>query len=199
MSLMRLQRGEIPILLFNLLYISIFTAIALTGQNYEFVLYAAVVILLAAWILWTQHRVRFDPPILWGLSLWGLLHMAGGNLRVGREVLYGLQLVPGLLRYDQLVHAFGFGVATLVCHHLLRPYLRDGIGRTRSLALLVVLMGSGLGAVNEIVEFVAVKTVEETKVGGYENTLWDLIFNLLGGTAAVALLVRRGQLARPLA
>jgi len=49
--------------------------------------------------------------------------------------------------------------------------------------VLVVLMGSGIGAVNEIIEFIAVKSVPETNVGGYDNTLWDLIFNLFGGSS----------------
>ena len=122
--------------------------------------------------------------------------MAGGNVRVGDDVLYGLQLIPVVLRYDQLVHAFGFGTATLVCHHLLKPYLREGIDRWRTLSILIVLMGSGLGAVNEIIEFAAVKTLPETHVGGYDNTLWDLIFNLIGGVLAVAWLARRRSVAQ---
>ena len=48
-----------------------------------------------------------------------------------------------------------------------------------------------MGAINEIVEFVAVLTMEETGVGGYDNTMCDLVFNLLGGTAAAVLIVRR--------
>jgi hypothetical protein len=30
--------------------------------------------------------------------------------------------------------------------------------------------------------------VPETGVGGYENTLWDLVFNLLGALAAVVVI-----------
>ena len=58
-------------------------------------------------------------------------------------------------------------------------------------AAMVVLMlflgrGSGVGAINELVEFLAVLTVPETGVGGYENTALDLCSNLIGGFAAVA-------------
>jgi hypothetical protein len=195
---MLLTRRETPVLIVNLVYIPAFTLIALWNSNIEFVLYVAVILLVAAWVVWKQRSVRFDLPILWGLTIWGLLHMAGGNLRVGDDVLYGLQLIPVVLRYDQLVHAFGFGTATLVCHHLLKPYLRDGIDRWRTLSILIVLMGSGLGAMNEIIEFIAVKTLPETNVGGYDNTLWDLIFNLIGGLLAVAwLTVRRRRQAAP--
>ena len=195
---MLLTRREIPVLIVNLLYVPVFALIALRNLNFEFVLYVGVILIIAAWVVWKQRSVRFDLPILWGLTIWGLLHMAGGNIRVGDDVLYGLQLIPVVLRYDQLVHAFGFGTATLVCHHLLKPYLRDGLDRWRTLSILIVLMGSGLGAINEIIEFIAVKTLPETNVGGYDNTLWDLIFNLIGGLLAVAwLTVRRRRQAAP--
>ena len=96
-----------------------------------------------------------------------------------------------ILRYDQVVHLFGFGVATLICHHLLTPYLRENLMNRRTLLILVVLMGSGVGAINEIVEFLAVLTVPETHVGGYENTLLDMVFNLMGAMIAAGWIARR--------
>jgi hypothetical protein len=38
----------------------------------------------------------------------------------------------------------------------------------------------GFGALNEVVEFVATLSIPETNVGGYENTGWDLVANLVG-------------------
>ena len=187
---MILAKRELPILIVNLIYIPVFMSVAWRRSNYEFLLYAGVVVIVAAAILWQQRRIRFDRTILWGLTVWGLLHMAGGNVHVDGDVLYGLQLVPlvpeyDILRYDQVVHMFGFGVATLVCHHLLRPHLRVGLEHWGMLSFLIVLMGSGFGALNEIVEFIAVLSVPETGVGGYGNTMLDLVFNLLGGMLAV--------------
>ena len=114
--------------------------------------------------------------------------MAGGNLRVADDVLYSMQLIPIFLRYDQLVHCFGFGTATLVCHHLLQPYLKTEDVNWGMLAILIVLMGCGVGALNEIVEFIAVIVMPETNVGGYNNTMLDLVFNLIGALIAVAYL-----------
>jgi putative membrane protein len=187
---MLLTRREWPILVFNLVYIPIFSVIALQRANYEFILYVVVILVAGGSILAKQRKVRFDLPILWGLSIWGLAHMMGGNVGVGDGVVYGVILVPilpeyNILRYDQVVHMFGFGVMTLVCHHLLQPYLRPDIIRWRTLAVLIMLMGSGVGAINEIIEFVAVLTVPETGVGGYHNTMLDLVFNLIGGIIAV--------------
>ena len=192
---MLLTRRELPVLIVNLLYIPVFTTIALRELNFEFVLYVGVVLLVGTLVIWKQRKVKFDLTILWGLTLWGLLHMAGGNIQVGDDVLYGLQLIPVVLRYDQFVHAFGFGTAALVCYHLLQPYLQKDVERW-TVFVLVMLMGSGLGAINEIIEFIAVKTIKDTHVGGYDNTLWDLIFNLIGGVFAVGWLTIRKRRSR---
>ncbi len=186
---MKLRREEIPILIVNVIYISIFSAIAFRRENYEFVLYAVVVGVIATIIVLQQSRIRLDRTLLWGLTLWGLLHMAGGIVRFDGRVLYAHMLLPvfptyEVIRYDHAVHMFGFGIMTLVSYHLLRPFLRREIDRWWTIWLLVILMGSGFGALNEIIEFIAVITVPDTGVGGYENTLLDLVFNLIGGIAA---------------
>jgi uncharacterized membrane protein YjdF len=189
-SVMLLTRREWPIAIFNAIYILAFSLVALRGKNYEFLLYALIVILVAGWILYKQRTVQFSVGLLWCLSVWGLLHMAGGNITINDtgHVLYELQLIPVVLRYDQLVHAFGFGTATLVCNHILRPYLNPHLPTWWPVAILIVLMGSGMGAMNEIIEFIAEKTLEDTHVGGYDNTMLDLVFNLIGGVLAVLLL-----------
>jgi hypothetical protein len=46
----------------------------------------------------------------------------------------------------------------------------------------------GLGAVNEIVEFIMVLALPQTGVGGYENTMWDIVFNTIGAIIAVSYL-----------
>jgi hypothetical protein len=184
-----LTRRELPVFLFSLVYIVAFTLLSLRRHNYEFLMYSCVVIAAVIVMLLLDQFIRFSPGLLWGMSFWGLLHMAGGNVSVGGDrVLYELQLIPVVLRYDQFVHAYGFGMITLVCYRVLCDYLRPEVQRWWPLAILVLLMGSGMGALNEIIEFIAQKTMPETKVGGYDNTLWDLVFNLLGGIVAVTVL-----------
>jgi hypothetical protein len=49
--------------------------------------------------------------------------MAGGLMSVPESwpingethVLYNWWLIPGLLKYDQVVHAYGFGLVTWIC------------------------------------------------------------------------------------
>lgn len=188
---------EKKVLGFNVAYLAAFLVLALRGGNHEFIIYAGVVLLVMVWILSQQSKVQFGPLILWGLTLWGFVHLAGGTIRVRNEVLYGLQLIPVVLRYDQLVHAFGFGVATLVCDHLLARHLSAGQPRTFGLCLLIILMGLGAGGVNEIVEFTLTKLLPETNVGGYDNTMWDMVFNLLGACLAMIYLKLKPPAPKP--
>jgi len=188
---MKLRRGEWFLVFFNLLYVLGFAAYYISIRNYEFLWYVLVLVGFFLLIGLTIRKSNFDYVILWGLSIWGLLHMAGGGVIVNGGVLYTLQLIPlvgtgelTILKYDQLVHFFGFGVATLVVYHLLKPYLNEKTN-WKVVYPILVAAGVGLGAFNEIVEFIAVLSISDTNVGGYENTVLDLVFNTLGAIAAV--------------
>ena len=52
--------------------------------------------------------------------------------------------------------------------------------------------GMGLGALNELVEFIATLLIPETNVGGYLNTGWDLVANFVGATLAAIIIFVRG-------
>jgi putative membrane protein len=189
----RLKRSEWSVLIFSVAYIIIFGSVFLAAGNSEFVWYVIMLSLFLALVAATQMIARFPAFILWGLSIWGLAHMAGGGVPVGESVLYTLVLLPlagsgelVLLKYDQVVHFFGFGVATLVLWHVLRrnfPVL-DG---TKTIYAFAILGGMGLGVLNEIIEFTAVLVFPNTNVGGYFNTALDLVFNTLGAISAAFL------------
>lgn len=173
--------------------------LALSSGNQEFLFYIIVMLVLIG-VVWSVHRsVGLTPGALWGLSLWGLLHLAGGLLvapagwpvNAESRVLYTLWLIPDRLKYDHVVHAYGFGVTTWVCWQGLRAAIRRRAGTAVPSVGLMVLSataGLGFGALNEVVEFVATLLVPETNVGGYRNTGWDLVANLLGATVAVTLI-----------
>ena len=168
--------------------------VAVTG-NLEFVFYLAVLVVLAGLIYWAHRHVGFSAAVLWLLAAWAAMHMAGGLVGVpaswptegeGR-VLYSWRLIPGLLKYDNVVHAFGFGVSTLACFEGLWSTVGPAAASMRrSLILFAALSALGLGAMNEVVEFAATLLVPETNVGGYVNTGWDLVSNLVGVGAASA-------------
>lgn len=189
---MKYRRGEMAIAIFTLAYLVAFTPYFVATRNYEFLWYIAVVFVVFALMCATLHRTKFDYLVLGGLSVWGLLHMAGAGVVVQGDILYSLHLLPiadgggdfFILKFDQVVHFWGFGVTTLLAHDLLRHYLNDQTNYWVVYPLLV-LVGMGFGALNEIIEFIAVVVFPETGVGGYYNTSLDMIFNSLGAIAAV--------------
>lgn len=172
-------------IIFSLLYFGGFSVYYLFIGDREFLWYVAVMIFFICLIIGTIKYTKLSLLAVWGLCLWGLLHMAGGGLVVGEEVLYAYRIFPFLdlggefyiLKFDQVVHVFGFAVATLVMYEIV---VSKWVGSRNLLIFVVVLTGMGLGVINEIVEFMAVVIFPETGVGGYYNTLLDLIFNTLG-------------------
>lgn len=178
---------------FTVAYMIVCSVMAFRQGNKEFIVYAGSMIVFIA-LVWHLHaRVRLTNATLWMLSIWGATHMLGGTVPIpeamsesetNRHVLYALRPVAGLPRYDQIVHAYGFFAATIAAWECLRKGLgaRPGLGLSASAALV----GVGLGAVNELLEFAVTRVVEDHGVGGYVNTGWDLVSNAVGATAALA-------------
>lgn len=148
--------------------------------------YLLTMVVLFAVLVALEARIRFSGTVLWIFCAWGFAHMAGGLVPVGDGVLYNAALGVPLLRYDRAVHAVGFGTAAIACWQGLcaalgtTPEVGIGVGA------LVALMGMGVGAVNEVVEFWASHTFA-ANVGGYQNTGWDLVANLVGSVVAAGL------------
>lgn len=187
----------LPVAIFTVAYTLAFTAWFLSAGNWEFIVYILTMVGLIALVGLTLDKAGYPLPLLWALSLWGLLHMAGGGVPVNGSVLYNLVLVPlvdvsgsPILKYDQAVHAYGFGVTAWLLHQLLKRHFPSSRGTWT--AFTYPLFGAmGLGALNEMIEFSAVLMVPDTNVGGYVNTALDLCFNALGAFIAVLILAAR--------
>jgi uncharacterized membrane protein YjdF len=174
----------------------VFSGVAARRGNAEFLFYGAVMIVLAGIVIALDRRVRLSNLALLGLVVWALLHLAGGNVPVGESVLYSWRPIEWLPKYDQVTHFFGFAIATLVAWECLAFAISQRAGAaprpTWGLLAGAGLIGMGLGALNEVVEFAAHLTLPETNVGGYENTGWDLVSNLTG-CVAMALWIRAAR------
>lgn len=171
----------------NAAILGCFGILAAYQQNFEFLYYLGVVTVIATLILTTTRAVGYPKPLLWAVSVWGWMHMAGGTVPVGDNILYDTVLIPligapfHIVRYDQLIHLYGSFLVALLSWHLLKDHLS---GSAFTKALVVLLVALGLGAVNEVIEFIAVLTIEQTYVGDYYNIALDLVANLLGAGAA---------------
>ena len=170
-----------------------FTIFYLSKKNYEFLLYVGVIVFFLVLIILTNPKVNYSNIVLWGLTFWGFLHMAGGSLKYNGEILYKFMIIPlsesyQIFKFDQFVHIVGFGVATLIMYELLKPLLKENLNKWVSVSIVVIMAGLGVGAINEIIEFFATVIVPETGVGGYINTSLDLVADLIGASLAMIII-----------
>lgn len=188
------------VLFFSGAYLSLCTVFIFSGQNHEFLLYLLVMMVIIAAVLGVYRRAGLSRGVLWGFSFWGLLHMVGGLVPIPAAwhstdttgVVYSWRLIPGYLKYDQAVHGIGVGLVTWLCWQTLATRVLGHDGKplrpTFGMLTICAVAGMGFGALNEVVEFVAVMILPHTNVGDYENTGWDLVANLVGSVAAAVVM-----------
>jgi hypothetical protein len=186
---------HIILLAINVILLVAFGTSFLMRKNYEFLIYVGAIVVCLAVISISFFNVRYSIATLVGLTAWSLLHMAGGGVYINGVRLYDIILIPlsqtyPILRYDQVVHIFGFAAATLTMFDLLRPLLIPG-QHFIALSIVVIMAGLGVGAFNEIVEALVAATIPQAGVGGYVNTALDLISDLIGATLAFMFIKRR--------
>lgn len=186
----------LPIILVNLIAIISFTVLFLVQKNLEFILYILVIIFFFVVIGLSLKKIQYSYTTLWGLTVWGILHMAGGGIIINGHVLYAQMIYTlsesyQILKYDQIVHAFGFFVATLVMYELIKPQLKQKVSGWIGISIVIIMAGLGAGALNEIIEFIATISVPETNVGGYLNTSLDLVSNLIGACIAMMVIYKK--------
>lgn len=162
--------------------------------NFEFVIYVAVIVAIFAGVMATLRYTKFPLWMLWLLSVWGLMHVLGGLVQTPDGVLFAYKIYPFLdlggdfyiLKYDQVVHGYLYGLVALMSLHALRVSM-GVVGHGFLVGLSAVLISVGISGLNEIMEFLIAVNLERHGVGGYENAMLDLIFNLAGAVLAVAM------------
>lgn len=186
---------------FVVAYFAIGLVLAFNHLNYEFLYYGLVMVAIIQLILLMDARVKFSPLVLWGMAIWGLLHFSGGVLPIPESLtepgrppnLYNMRVAPWFPKFDQIVHAFGFGVSAMLIYEALCAHIKKRLAITLPLASVLYLSAIGLGAMNEVIEFIAVELMPHTNVGGYKNTGWDLVSNAVGAAVAIGILYLRKQ------
>lgn len=172
------------------------------GANLEFAFYWLVMVVLVLAVWWLDRRIRLTTLSLWLLAVWGFMHMMGGNVPIPERyaepgemaVLYSFRPAPWLPKYDQVVHAFGFFTSTLVAWRAVNAAACERLPPRVGPIFAAMMVSMGLSAMNEIIEFIATLLFEETNVGGYVNTGWDLVSNFTGCViGGLWLYVRKGD------
>jgi hypothetical protein len=157
--------------------------------------YVSSVIAIGATIGWLRQAVL--PGLLAaGLAIAAIATLAGGLINVGHNVLYNAGIGPysktlgtHLLQYDHLAHAYVSFVVAFACWVMLvAPHA--GADNRRQLVFVAAGAALGLGALNEMVEFLVALAHHGAHVGGYWNTGWDLVCNFIGGGAAGLVIAR---------
>lgn len=161
----------------------------------EFFVYATIILAI---VCWTWFRFRRHPWRPWMLALitFGILiHFAGGvGLDEGRRVY---DLVFFGIRFDKYVHFINAFIAAVTVAEIFR-FEGAKLGRLEDLAIVLIVLG--LGAIVEIAEYFALRTVPDAGVGHYDNNMLDLIANLCGSVAArlsLPVIGRRGTSSGP--
>lgn len=194
-----MEKRLLPVLLFSVAYVLFAAVWVVSHGNSEFLAYIGILLVLAGVVWWVHRTINIPLSLLWCLSIWGAAHLAGGLVAIPETwprsgetaVLYNLWLWPGWLKYDQLTHAYGFGITTWLCWRgLCAAFERKGVTAqpTAGLLTLAAAASTGFGALNEVIEFIVTVLVPENNVGGYVNTALDLCFNLLGALIAAVLI-----------
>lgn len=152
-------------------------------------IYLPALVACVAIVVWVDDRYGPTPRSLLALLvIWALGHLAGGlapDPSGESSILYNTWIIDGALRFDQAVHGFGIGAATAVLIHASRFTARP--------LLWGFMWGQLIGVVNESAENVFAVFVEDSNVGDWVNTAWDLGWHVIGGLCAVAVMHTHGS------
>ena len=165
--------------------IGLLTLLTILFQNYEFLLYAITVAILIVILYKTDQYFKYKQLGLWLFNIWLILHILGGLASYQGVRFYDLILLDlvgdpyNIFKYDQLVHFYCYIVMSILMWSVIHKNMKQDASNI-VICVITILAASSLGAVNEIIEFLAFMMLGIEGVGGYINTAIDLVANLLG-------------------
>lgn len=189
----KFKKFDIGILVFNLLFLLYFIIYFAMNKNYEFLVYSGAIVIVIFFMVGLHLKYRFSKFVLVGVTILHILHKMGRYLILDGEILYQQEVIEGVLRFDKVLHFWGIFVFTLVGFYLLKPYIKT-IEKKRIISLILFLFGLGIGTGWEIFEFGIVATSIRTGIGGYTNTMADIVANAVGSACAILYLHLKGKL-----
>jgi len=149
---------------------------------------SGVLVFVICLIAYSTKKVEYSNCALIGLVFWEFIHLLGATVTIDGILIYKYLLIPigtDFFRYDQFVHIVGFMFATIVLYETLKPMLKVPYKSKIIISILIVIIGMGIGAFNENIEFIATLLSPNIPIGGYINTSLDMISNLVGAVFAL--------------
>lgn len=168
-------------------FVLVFIVNAVFTGNLEFVFYSTLILLLVYFVVKYRHKFNMSAGAMIVIVAFLTLHILGGNIHIGAVRLYDFWIITNWLKYDNFVHFVGGFLAAIISYNLLMPSISQRKLEDKFfIGLAVVLMASGLGVFNELIELAAVLFFNAAeRVGDYLNNAFDLFFNLLGSLLAL--------------
>ena len=152
--------------------------------------YLQVAVGLVVLTMLADRVARFSRVMVAMLTSVAIVHLVGGLMTpIGNApTFYETWLIDGVLKFDQAAHMYGTAVLTFASARIVAGVFGGAPRRERRVGFAVIagLMACGMGAVNELVEFLFGLHNPNLHAGGLENTGWDLAFNLAGAIVAVS-------------
>ncbi|MFT7615859.1 MAG: putative membrane protein YjdF [Candidatus Woesearchaeota archaeon] len=183
----------------NLALLGLFTILYLSAGNVEFLFYVVTLGALVGVLAWTDKKFTFSTTAFTLFTIWLTAHLVGGYAKIGDTRLYDYIFVNivgdpyNILKYDQILHFFCYFMVAFFMYDILKKIAKPKAS-VGTIAFIAVMAASGIGGVNEIIEFLTVVFLGAAEaVGGYENTALDICTNFLGALTAAIFLSRRGK------
>ncbi len=148
-------------------------------------IYVPITVVLSVAVFFIHRSVELSVASLWALVAVAIGNLAGGIYLVDGQPLYVKRLL-GDIRYDKPFHTVATAIAAWAAYEVIAKW---AVGRASrpAIAVATILVAAGLGALVEVIEFVGSVVIENANVGGYGDTMLDLVVNTAGAIAAVIL------------
>ncbi len=146
-------------------------------------IYVPITVVLSVAVFFMHRSVQLSVASLWALVAVAIGNLAGGIYLVDGQPLYVKRLFADV-RYDKPFHTVATAIAAWAAYEVIAKWGQGRASRP-AIAVAALLVAAGLGALVEIVEFIGSVVIENANVGGYGDTMLDLVVNTAGAAVAV--------------
>lgn len=132
-----------------------------------------------------DRKIGFRQATLWAIVSTGFLYLTGVTVAINGTLLSHLVVGMGPIRYDRMLHV----VASVVTVSVIMQ-IRSDQGPRSSVSNLLIVSALTLGVGVEVAELLLFHFLQGGWIIDAADIAWDILFDLAGVTAGVALICR---------